>query len=52
MTLVKDYVYFFELAKMGTGNLEYSSVERIFYLAPRRLIGDGLRQIRDDGDAQ
>ncbi|CAN0907853.1 hypothetical protein LINGRAHAP2_LOCUS25024 [Linum grandiflorum] len=51
MTLVKDYVCFFEIVKMGTGNLEYSSVERIFYLPPGRSMGDGLRQIRDDGDA-
>ncbi|CAN0884835.1 hypothetical protein LINGRAHAP2_LOCUS14959, partial [Linum grandiflorum] len=34
MTLVKDYVCFFEIVKMGTENLEYSSVERIFYLLP------------------
>ncbi|CAN0837832.1 hypothetical protein LINGRAHAP2_LOCUS1911 [Linum grandiflorum] len=52
MTLVKGYVCFFELVKMGIGNLEYSSVERIFYLAPGRSMGNELHQIRNDGDAQ
>ncbi|CAN0917245.1 hypothetical protein LINGRAHAP2_LOCUS30171 [Linum grandiflorum] len=29
MTLISDYVSYFELIKMGTGNLGYTSVERI-----------------------
>ncbi|CAN0860932.1 hypothetical protein LINGRAHAP2_LOCUS8074 [Linum grandiflorum] len=51
-TLISDYVSYFELIKMGTGNLGYTSVERIHYLALGQNTVDGLHQIRDDADAK
>ncbi|CAN0885847.1 hypothetical protein LINGRAHAP2_LOCUS15214 [Linum grandiflorum] len=52
LTLISDYVSYFELIKMGIGNLGYTPVEKIHYLAPGQNTVDGLHQICDNADAK
>ncbi|CAN0916076.1 hypothetical protein LINGRAHAP2_LOCUS29513 [Linum grandiflorum] len=48
MTFLSDYTGYFEVLKIATRNLGYSSVERVFNLTPGRSMAEGLHQIRDD----
>ncbi|CAN1172260.1 hypothetical protein LINPERHAP2_LOCUS30075 [Linum perenne] len=46
-----DYVCFFQLKKIGTEILGYDSVEKMWYVLPGGTIGNDLREINDDTDA-
>ncbi|CAN1132150.1 hypothetical protein LINPERHAP2_LOCUS6833 [Linum perenne] len=46
-----DYVCYFQLKKIGTEILGYDSVEKMWYVLPGGTIGNDLREIKDDVDA-
>ncbi|CAN0915117.1 hypothetical protein LINGRAHAP2_LOCUS28945 [Linum grandiflorum] len=52
MILDRDYVCYFEVMKMATLHLHYTTVEMTHYLTPGQSMADGLHQIRDDDSAK
>ncbi|CAN1746433.1 hypothetical protein LINPERHAP1_LOCUS2788 [Linum perenne] len=49
--VMDDYVCYFQLKKIGTEILGYDSVEKMWYVLPGGTIGNDLREIKDDADA-
>ncbi|CAN0919341.1 hypothetical protein LINGRAHAP2_LOCUS31395, partial [Linum grandiflorum] len=52
MTFLSDYIGYFEVLKIATGNLGYISVQRVFYLTHGRSMTGDLHQIRDDEECR
>ncbi|CAN1184737.1 hypothetical protein LINPERHAP2_LOCUS37152 [Linum perenne] len=52
VTFDSDYLCYFQLMKIGTEDLKYDSVEKIWFVAPGMSLSDGLEQVLNDTDAE
>ncbi|CAN1184865.1 hypothetical protein LINPERHAP2_LOCUS37210 [Linum perenne] len=50
-TIFRDFLSYFQLIKIGTEELRYHAVERMWYVKPGLTPADGLHPIRNDKDA-
>ncbi|CAN1120970.1 hypothetical protein LINPERHAP2_LOCUS507 [Linum perenne] len=50
-TIFRDFLCYFQLIKIGTKELHYHAVERMWYIEPGLTPADGLLPIRNDRDA-
>ncbi|CAN1197467.1 hypothetical protein LINPERPRIM_LOCUS15237 [Linum perenne] len=51
VTFDADFLCYFQLIKIGTEDLQYDSVDRIWYVAPGKTLSNGLFQVLSDADA-
>ncbi|CAN1248870.1 hypothetical protein LINPERPRIM_LOCUS6910 [Linum perenne] len=50
-TFDSDFLYYFQLMKLGTEDLKYESVEKIWFVAPGKMLANGLNEVKNDADA-
>ncbi|CAN1175062.1 hypothetical protein LINPERHAP2_LOCUS31729, partial [Linum perenne] len=51
VTFDADFLCYFQLIKLGTEDLQYDSVDRIWYVAPGKTLSNGLVRVLSDADA-
>ncbi|CAN1156938.1 hypothetical protein LINPERHAP2_LOCUS21242 [Linum perenne] len=51
VTFDSDFLCYFQLIKLGTEDLQYDSVDRIWYVAPGKTLSNGLVRVLSDADA-
>ncbi|CAN1139803.1 hypothetical protein LINPERHAP2_LOCUS11504 [Linum perenne] len=51
VTFDSDFLCYFQLIKLGTEDLQYDFVDRIWYVAPGKTLSDGLVQVLNNADA-
>ncbi|CAN1138551.1 hypothetical protein LINPERHAP2_LOCUS10750 [Linum perenne] len=50
-TFDSDFLYYIQLMKLGTEDLKYDSVEKIWFVAPWKTLANGLNEVNNDADA-
>ncbi|CAN1134946.1 hypothetical protein LINPERHAP2_LOCUS8579 [Linum perenne] len=50
-TFDSDFLCYFQLKKLGTEDLKYDSVEKIWFVAPGKTLANGLKEVANDADA-
>ncbi|CAN1130549.1 hypothetical protein LINPERHAP2_LOCUS5884 [Linum perenne] len=50
-TFDSDFLCYFQLKKLGTEDLKYDSVEKIWFVAPGKTLANGLNEVTNDADA-
>ncbi|CAN1158542.1 hypothetical protein LINPERHAP2_LOCUS22191 [Linum perenne] len=46
-----DFLCYFQLRKLGTEDLKYDSVEKIWFVPPGKTLANGLSEVNNDADA-
>ncbi|CAN1274533.1 hypothetical protein LINPERPRIM_LOCUS15428, partial [Linum perenne] len=52
VTFDSDYLCYFQLVKIGTEDLKYDAVDKIWFVPPGKTLTNGLEEVLNDADAR